>query len=90
MSATQQASLSRPQSDVSAAVGLVGLAGLFAWVAFARAFPWLAERFDWPVPYDTLGGPNAALVGLLLDDVLIAQKRQRRVNIVFPLAPHIV
>ena len=36
MSATQQASLSRPQSDVSAAVGLVGLAGLFAWVAFAR------------------------------------------------------
>ena len=46
MSATQQASLSRPQSDVSAAVGLVGLAGLFAWVAFARAFPWLAERFD--------------------------------------------
>ena len=65
MSATQQATLSRPQSDVSAAVGLVGLAGLFAWVAFARAFPWLAERFDWPVPYDTLGGPNAALVGLL-------------------------
>ena len=30
--------MTRPKSDVSAAVGLVGLAGLFAWVLFARAY----------------------------------------------------
>ena len=65
MNTAEQAPLARPESDVSAAVGLVGLAGLFAWVAFARAFPTFAETFDWAVPLDTLGGRNSALVGLL-------------------------
>ena len=64
-SATEQAAPARPKSDVSSAVGLVGLAGLFAWVAFARGFPDLAEAFDWAVPHDTLGGRNSALFGLL-------------------------
>ncbi|MEX0341162.1 MAG: protein-S-isoprenylcysteine methyltransferase, partial [Erythrobacter sp.] len=61
MSATEQAPLARPKSDVSSAVGLVGLAGLFAWVAFARAFPDIAQAFDWAVPRDTLGGKHSAL-----------------------------
>ncbi|HBQ92544.1 MAG TPA: protein-S-isoprenylcysteine methyltransferase, partial [Erythrobacter sp.] len=65
MSAPATAPAARPKSDVSAAVGLVGLAGLLAWVAFARAFPAIAETFDWAVPRDTLGGRSSALVGLL-------------------------
>jgi protein-S-isoprenylcysteine O-methyltransferase Ste14 len=44
---------------------LVGLAGLIAWVVFARSFPDIAEAFDLAVPRETLGGPNSALVGLL-------------------------
>ena len=65
MSAMKHVPQARPKSDVSSAVGLVGLAGLFAWVAFARAFPDIADAFGWAVPRDTLGGRNSALVGLL-------------------------
>ena len=36
--ATQSQADPRPPSAVSAGVGLAGLAGLFAWVAIARAF----------------------------------------------------
>ena len=32
-----------PASDVSPAVGLVGLAGLAAWIALCRNWPWLAD-----------------------------------------------
>lgn len=65
MTAIEPAPLTRPKSDVSSAVGLVGLAGLIAWVVFARSFPDIAEAFDLAVPRETLGGPNSALVGLL-------------------------
>ena len=65
MSASDMTPLVRPKSDVSSAVGLVGLAGLFAWVGFARAFPAIVEFFDLAIPHDTLGGPHSALVGLL-------------------------
>ena len=65
MTAIAPAPPTRPKSDVSSAVGLVGLAGLIAWVVFARSFPDIAEAFDLAVPRETLGGPNSALVGLL-------------------------
>ncbi len=65
MSASEEIPPIRPGSDVSSAVGLVGLAGLFAWVGFARGFPAIADLFELAVPRDTLGGPNSALVGLL-------------------------
>ena len=32
-----------PASDVSTGVGLAGLAGLFAWIAFCRSYPEIAE-----------------------------------------------
>lgn len=65
MTAIAPAPPTRPKSDVSSAVGLVGLAGLIAWVVFARSFPDIAAAFDLAVPRETLGGPNSALVGLL-------------------------
>ena len=65
MTAIAPAPPTRPKSDVSSAVGLVGLAGLTAWVVFARSFPDIAAAFDLAVPRETLGGPNSALVGLL-------------------------
>ena len=57
--------MTRPRSDVSTAVGLVGLAGLFAWVLFARAYPAIATSLDLPGPREVMSGPHAALVGLL-------------------------
>lgn len=57
--------IARPKSDVSAAVGLIGLAGLFAWVLFARAYPAIATSLDLPGPREVMSGPHAALVALL-------------------------
>lgn len=57
--------LNRPQSDVSSAVGFVGLAGLFGWVAFARAYPSIADALALPGPHAVMAGPHAALAALL-------------------------
>ncbi|MFA6218554.1 MAG: isoprenylcysteine carboxylmethyltransferase family protein [Erythrobacter sp.] len=65
MSAEETTPTVRPQSDVSAAVGLVGLAGLFAWILFARAYPAIADHLALPGPRAPMAGPHAALVGLL-------------------------
>ncbi|WP_324827996.1 methyltransferase family protein [Qipengyuania zhejiangensis] len=65
MSAEDSIPTARPQSDVSSAVGLVGLAGLFAWVAFARAYPQFADALNLPGPRAPMAGPHAALVGLV-------------------------
>ena len=54
-----------PRSDVSAGVGLVGLAGLLGWIAFCRAFPDISATFDLPGPRARLDGPYAALMGLV-------------------------
>ena len=35
-----------PRSDVSAGVGIVGLAGLLGWIAFCRAFPDISTALD--------------------------------------------
>ena len=55
----------RPVSDVSASVGLVGLAGLFAWIVICREWATLAEVFALPTPREPLSGPYAALMALL-------------------------
>ncbi|WP_369025570.1 isoprenylcysteine carboxylmethyltransferase family protein [Qipengyuania sp. RANM35] len=56
--------LARPESDVSAAVGLMGLAGLFGWVAFARSYPAIANALQLPGPHQVMSGPHAALAAL--------------------------
>lgn len=56
----------RPPSDVSPAVGLVGLAALCAWVAIARFWPHLVDAFGLPGPRARLDGPHAAIFGLVV------------------------
>ncbi|VWX52774.1 isoprenylcysteine carboxylmethyltransferase family protein [Novosphingobium sp. 9U] len=55
----------RPQSDVSAAVGLVGVAGLFCWIAICRNWASVAEALGIPGPRMPMAGPNAAVATLL-------------------------
>src|SRR5262245_32647954 len=62
MSERQQAAASRPVSDVSAAVGLAGLFGLFAWIAICRSWPAIADALALPGPRERLAGPYAALL----------------------------
>lgn len=57
-----------PPSDVSAGVGLVGLAGLFAWIAFCRSYPAFAEALGLTGALSpargVLSGPYAALAAM--------------------------
>jgi protein-S-isoprenylcysteine O-methyltransferase Ste14 len=55
----------RPVSDVSAGVGLVGLAGLFAWIMVCREWAGIAEFFDLATPREPMSGAYAALAALL-------------------------
>lgn len=74
----------RPESDVSAAVGLAGLAGLALWVAICRAWPAIADAMALPGPHQRLTGPNAALLALVFSAVpmvvwsLVVDKVHRR------------
>ncbi len=54
-----------PTSDVSAMVGIVGLAGLFTWLLFCRFYPEIATFFDLPGTRERLSGPYAALLALV-------------------------
>ena len=54
-----------PTSDVSPAVGLVGLGALIAWVWIARDWAGIADFWDLPGPREPLVGPNAAIAGLV-------------------------
>lgn len=54
----------RPQSDVSAGVGLSGLAGLFFWLMVCRSWPQLMDALGLPGPHGRLSGPYAALAML--------------------------
>ena len=56
----------RPQSDVSAPVGLIGVAALTVWIAFCHFWPELVDHFGLPGPRERLSGPNAAYVGLVV------------------------
>jgi hypothetical protein len=55
----------RPTSDVSAAVGLVGLASLTVWIMICHFWPELVVMLGLPSRVERLTGPNAALVGLV-------------------------
>jgi len=58
-----------PPSDVSAGVGLAGLAGLFAWIAFCRSYPETAAALGLSgglsAARGVLSGPYAALAAML-------------------------
>jgi protein-S-isoprenylcysteine O-methyltransferase Ste14 len=54
-----------PPSDVSARVGLAGLAGLFAWYLICRHWPQVADAFGIPGPRARLSGSYAALAAML-------------------------
>lgn len=65
MSAARQSGGRRPPSDVSSAVGLTGLIGLFAWVVVCRNWASIADLFGLPGPHAPLDGPYASLATLL-------------------------
>jgi protein-S-isoprenylcysteine O-methyltransferase Ste14 len=54
-----------PPSDVSARVGLAGLAGLFAWFLICRHWPEVADTLGVPGPRQRLDGPYAALTAMV-------------------------
>jgi len=54
-----------PRSDVSAGVGLAGLAGLACWILFCRNYAGIADWLDLPGPHAPLSGPHAALAAML-------------------------
>ncbi|MDE8652960.1 methyltransferase family protein [Novosphingobium album (ex Liu et al. 2023)] len=69
MSDAKHAVAVRPASDVSPAVGLVGLAGLFVWIVICRNWAGIAEAFAIPGPREPLSGPYAALTTMLFTGV---------------------
>ncbi len=54
-----------PPSDVSGAVGFVGLLGLGAWVLVCHFWPDIADALVLPGPREPLSGQYAALLGLV-------------------------
>jgi protein-S-isoprenylcysteine O-methyltransferase Ste14 len=72
MSAPSSAPAKLPASDVSPWVGLVGLATLLGWIAFARLWPALVTAFDLPAPAEPLSGPNSALLAMALTGLAMA------------------
>jgi protein-S-isoprenylcysteine O-methyltransferase Ste14 len=62
MKADQPDALERPESDVSGAVGLVGVLALIGWVLICRSWPQIADTFGIPGPRRVLDGRSAALV----------------------------
>ena len=58
-----------PPSDVSAGVGFAGLAGLFGWIVFCRAYPEIAAALglsgELGATRGVLSGPYAALAAML-------------------------
>jgi protein-S-isoprenylcysteine O-methyltransferase Ste14 len=72
MSALQSRAGGPPASDVSPAVGLVGLAGLVAWILLCRSWPAVADAFALPGPHERLAGPYAALVAMVFAGSLMA------------------
>ncbi|MEW9855038.1 methyltransferase family protein [Novosphingobium sp. M1R2S20] len=84
MSSATPAPSARPRSDVSNAVGLVGVAGLFAWVMVCRNWAAIAEALALPGPRAPMSGPYAAVATLLFTSVpmilwsLLVDKVHRR------------
>ena len=65
MSASQPSALNRPASDVSAAVGLWGVAGLLLWICICHFWPEISLLFGAAEPQERLTGPYAGLTGLV-------------------------
>jgi protein-S-isoprenylcysteine O-methyltransferase Ste14 len=61
-----------PASDVSPWVGLVGVATLFGWIAFARLWPEISTRFELPGPREVLSGPHSALAAMIVTGLTMA------------------
>jgi protein-S-isoprenylcysteine O-methyltransferase Ste14 len=72
MSAPRFTSSRPPVSDVSPWVGVVGLAVLLGWIAFARLWPEVAAAFDLPGPRQPLSGPHSALMAMVLTGLAMA------------------
>jgi protein-S-isoprenylcysteine O-methyltransferase Ste14 len=76
----------RPQSDVSAGVGLVGVVGLLAWVLVCRNWAWVADALSIPGPRLPMAGPYAAVTTLLFTSLpmiawsLLVDKVHRRAS----------
>ncbi|WP_068075485.1 methyltransferase family protein [Novosphingobium lentum] len=76
----------RPTSDVSAGVGLCGLAGLLAWITVCRLWGGIADLFALPGPHVPMSGPNAALAAVLASGIpmvawsLLVDKVHRRAS----------
>jgi protein-S-isoprenylcysteine O-methyltransferase Ste14 len=62
MSRSEKTGGALPPSDVPAIVGLLGLGGLFAWLAICRFWPHLVDMFGFPGPHMRLDGPYASVV----------------------------
>ena len=69
MSAHTEVPPACPESDVSAKVGLAGLAGLFVWILVCRNWAGIADYFALPGPHEPLSGPYAALAALLFSGI---------------------
>lgn len=54
-----------PQSDVSAGVGLAGVAGLALWVLACRFWPAIVTTLGLSAPAEVMDGPSAAMAALL-------------------------
>jgi protein-S-isoprenylcysteine O-methyltransferase Ste14 len=72
MSAPSSAPARLPASDVSPWVGLVGLATLLGWIAFARLWPAMVTAFGLPARAEPLSGPNSALLAMALTGLAMA------------------
>ena len=59
----------RPASDISAGVGLSGLAGLMVWILLCRNWHSIADGFSLAGPHAPLAGPNAALAAVLFSGI---------------------
>lgn len=55
----------RPKSDISAGVGLVGVAGLIVWILICRNWASIAPALAIPGPREPMSGPYAAVLTLL-------------------------
>jgi protein-S-isoprenylcysteine O-methyltransferase Ste14 len=72
MSAPKSCAGGLPASDVSPAVGLVGLAGLAAWIVLCRNWPAVADALALPGPRARLAGPYSELVAMMVAGTLMA------------------
>ena len=64
MSNAQTAAAPRPASDVSAGVGLSGLAALFLWLMVCRNWASIADVLALPGPHAPMSGPYASVATL--------------------------